>query len=112
MAHLKNVLKLTVNKISDAGYFTDESSVDLATMREGIKLSRRLASSESFAKYKGEEVFPGNHIQTDDELDLYIRNVSRDLTCAEVTFLKCSPSAFTRNFLTSIFISLLSVSTH
>ena len=45
-------------------------------MREGIKLSRRLASSESFAKYKGEEVFPGNHIQTDDELDEYIRNVS------------------------------------
>ena len=58
------------------GYFTDECSEDLATMREGIKLSRRLASSESFAKYKGEEVFPGNHIQTDDELDEYIRNVS------------------------------------
>ena len=44
-------------------------------MREGIKLSRRLASSESFAKYKGEEIFPGDAIQTDDELDEYIRNV-------------------------------------
>jgi choline dehydrogenase-like flavoprotein len=43
-------------------------------MREGIKLSRKLANSESFAKYKGAEVFPGSHIQTDDELDLYIRN--------------------------------------
>ena len=81
-------------------------------MREGIKLSRRLASSESFAKYKGEEVFPGNHIQTDDELDLYIRNVSRDLTCAEVTFLTCSSSACMRDLLMSTFFSLLSVSTH
>lgn len=43
-------------------------------MREGIKLSRKLANSESFAKYKGAEVFPGAHIQTDEELDLYIRN--------------------------------------
>lgn len=44
-------------------------------MREGIKLSRKLASSESFAKYKGAEIFPGDAIQTDDELDEYIRNV-------------------------------------
>lgn len=44
-------------------------------MREGIKLSRKLASSESFAKYKGEEIFPGESIQTDEELDNYIRNV-------------------------------------
>lgn len=44
-------------------------------MREGLKLSRKLANSESFNKYKGEEVFPGKHIQSDDELDAYIRDV-------------------------------------
>jgi choline dehydrogenase-like flavoprotein len=58
------------------GYFTDKGSEDLATMREGLKLSRKLANSESFAKYKGEEIFPGKHVQNDDELDAYIRDVS------------------------------------
>jgi hypothetical protein len=58
------------------GYFTDDASVDLATMREGIKLSRKLAESESFAKYKGAELYPGTHIQTDSEIDKYIRDVS------------------------------------
>lgn len=45
-------------------------------MREGLKLSRKLANSESFRKYKGEEIFPGKHVQSDAELDAYIRDVS------------------------------------
>lgn len=64
----------------NSGYFTDEDSADIATMREGIKLSRRLASSEAFAKYKGEEVFPGKDIRSDEELDLYIRNVRASIS--------------------------------
>lgn len=44
-------------------------------MREGLKLSRKLANSESFSKYKGEEIFPGKHVQSDAELDAYIRDV-------------------------------------
>ena len=44
-------------------------------MREGLKLSRKLAHSESFNKYKGEEIFPGKNVQSDDELDAYIRDV-------------------------------------
>jgi choline dehydrogenase-like flavoprotein len=59
-----------------SGYFTDEGKADLATMREGLKLSRKLANSESFSKYKGEEIFPGKHVQSDAELDAYIRDVS------------------------------------
>ena len=47
----------------------------MATMREGIKLSRKLAHSESFNKYKGEEIFPGKNVQSDEELDAYIRDV-------------------------------------
>lgn len=58
-----------------SGYFTDEGSADMASMREGLKLSRKLANSESFNKYKGEEIFPGKNVQSDDELDAYIRNV-------------------------------------
>ena len=47
----------------------------MATMREGLRLSRKLANSESFNKYKGDEIFPGKNVQSDDELDAYIRNV-------------------------------------
>ena len=47
----------------------------MATMREGLKLSRKIANSESFNKYKGDEIFPGKNVQSDDELDAYIRNV-------------------------------------
>jgi choline dehydrogenase-like flavoprotein len=61
------------------GYFTDKDDMDIATMREGIKLSRKLAHSESFAKYRGDEIFPGEHVQTDDQLDAYIRDVSPSL---------------------------------
>jgi hypothetical protein len=66
-----------------SGYFTDQGSADIATMREGLKLSRKLANSESFSKYKGEEVFPGKHVQSDAELDAYIRDVR---TCFELQY--------------------------
>lgn len=55
-------------------------------MREGLKLSRKLANSESFNKYKGEEVFPGKHIQSDDELDAYIRDVRTVRVLSHNTF--------------------------
>ena len=70
-----------------SGYFTDKGSAYIATMREGLKLSRKLANSESFNKYKGEEVFPGKHIQSDDELDAYIRDVRTVRVPSHDTFL-------------------------
>jgi choline dehydrogenase-like flavoprotein len=69
--HLASLIRYVIK-----GYFTDEGKADLATMREGLKLSRKLANSESFSKYKGEEIFPGKHVQSDAELDAYIRDVS------------------------------------
>lgn len=56
------------------GYFTHEK--DIRTMREGIKLSRKLAKMEAFAPYIADEVFPGKDIQTDEQIDNYIRSVS------------------------------------
>lgn len=47
----------------------------MAVMREGIRRARALAISDSFVKYTGEEIFPGAHVQSDEELDEYIRNV-------------------------------------
>lgn len=54
------------------GYFTDEK--DLRTMREGIKLSRKLAKTKAFEQYIGEEVYPGADVQTDEQIDNYIKS--------------------------------------
>jgi choline dehydrogenase len=64
------------------GFFSDADEADIATLREGIKLARRLARSDAFSKFTGEEIFPGAECQTDGDLDEYIRNVSHPL-CAE-----------------------------
>ena len=81
-------------------------------MREGIKLSRRLASSESFAKYKGEEIFPGDAIQTDDELDEYIRNV-RNFEKHSISVLQVfSIILFFLMILQDFYLSLLLTSPH
>jgi len=47
---------------------------DLQTLREGIKLGRKLGESQEWGLYRGTEVFPGKNIQTDDQIDDYIRN--------------------------------------
>mmetsp|Transcript_15670 Transcript_15670/g.39865 ORF Transcript_15670/g.39865 Transcript_15670/m.39865 type:complete len:567 (+) Transcript_15670:1-1701(+) len=54
------------------GYLTSEADVE--SIRNGLKLSRKLGTSENFKKYNPVEVFPGPSVQTDEELDDYIRN--------------------------------------
>ena len=58
--------------IIDGGYLSDPS--DIVTLREGIKLGRKLGEHEGWGGYKGEEVFPGKHVQTDEEIDEYVKN--------------------------------------
>ena len=56
----------------DVNYFDDPS--DLAVLREGIRISRRLFAQTAFDRYRGEEYQPGTAAQTDDELDAYVRS--------------------------------------
>uniref|UniRef100_A0A7S4S4C3 Glucose-methanol-choline oxidoreductase N-terminal domain-containing protein n=2 Tax=Ditylum brightwellii TaxID=49249 RepID=A0A7S4S4C3_9STRA len=60
-----------VKPVIDGGYLSDPS--DLATLREGIKLGRQIGNRADWGEFKGEEVFPGPNVQTDDEIDEYIR---------------------------------------
>lgn len=55
----------------DTNYLGDER--DIATLRKGIKLARELAKAPAFASYKGFEVFPGPSVQTDSDINDYIR---------------------------------------
>jgi len=61
--------------IIHANYLSDER--DLHVLREGLKLSRKLASTPAFDKFRGEEVFPGKAVQTNEEIEEYIRKVLR-----------------------------------
>jgi choline dehydrogenase-like flavoprotein len=61
-----------VKPIIEAGYLSNQSDID--TLRQGIKLSRMLGRRQEWAEYLGEEVFPGRHVQTDDQINEYIRH--------------------------------------
>ena len=63
---------LTAAPAIDLNYFEDPN--DIATMREGIRISRRLFAQPAFAPYRGEEYQPGNNVQSDADLDSYIRS--------------------------------------
>lgn len=56
----------------DGGYLNDPS--DLKTLREGIKLGRQLGNRPEWGEFLGEEVYPGIDVQTDDQIDEYIKN--------------------------------------
>jgi choline dehydrogenase len=56
----------------DVNYFDDPA--DLATMREGIRISRRLIAQPAFDPYRGAEYQPGAGATTDAELDSYMRS--------------------------------------
>lgn len=58
--------------IIDVGYLS--STADLQTLREGIKLGRQLGNRPEWGEYLGEEVYPGVDVQSDDEIDEYIKN--------------------------------------
>uniref|UniRef100_A0A7S2IFJ9 Glucose-methanol-choline oxidoreductase N-terminal domain-containing protein n=1 Tax=Haptolina brevifila TaxID=156173 RepID=A0A7S2IFJ9_9EUKA len=47
---------------------------DIATLREGIKLGRKLCNAESFDDYRSEEIFPSLAVSSDEEIDDYIRS--------------------------------------
>jgi len=59
-----------VKPLVETHYFSDEQ--DFATIREGIRLGRKLAQQPAFKHVLGPEVFPGTHVQSDKELDAYI----------------------------------------
>lgn len=60
-----------VKPVIDGGYLSNPD--DVKTLREGIKLGRLLGNRPEWGDYLGEEVFPGVNIQTDEEIDDYIR---------------------------------------
>ncbi|MDH6230114.1 choline dehydrogenase [Mesorhizobium soli] len=47
---------------------------DWAEFRRCIRLTREIFGQAAFDPYRGEEISPGSHVQTDAELDIFIRD--------------------------------------
>jgi len=58
--------------IVDIGYCTDKAGVDRASLREGIRLTRKIASQPAWAGILEKEVNPGLDIQSNEALDEYM----------------------------------------
>ncbi|MBB4613939.1 choline dehydrogenase [Novosphingobium taihuense] len=57
--------------VIDQNYNATQS--DRRVMREGIRIARRIFGQNAFDEMRGEELNPGPQVQSDDEIDAYIR---------------------------------------
>ena len=55
----------------DPNYLATEG--DRITMRESVKMMREIAGQDALSPLRGAEAFPGADVQTDDEIDAFIR---------------------------------------
>ncbi|VAW33526.1 Oxidoreductase, GMC family [hydrothermal vent metagenome] len=47
---------------------------DLAYMKKGFEIQRKIFSATAFDQYRSPEIFPGNEIQSEAEIETFIRN--------------------------------------
>ena len=52
---------------------------DLAALRSGVKLAREMFQQAAFDRFKGEELAPGPEVQTDAEIDAWIRSIAETI---------------------------------
>jgi choline dehydrogenase len=60
--------------IIQPNYLTTEN--DVREMRDAVKLSREIFEQPAFNAYRGAEMAPGKDIQSDDEIDAFVRQKS------------------------------------
>jgi len=60
--------------IIDPQYLTEEP--DLTVLREGVKRAREIARTDEFADIRGEEIWPGEDVRTDDEIEEHVRETA------------------------------------
>lgn len=57
----------------DPRYFTDPEGYDQRIMTAGLRKAREIVSQNPLAEWAGEELFPGVDVQTDEQIQDYIR---------------------------------------
>ncbi|MHC8326709.1 GMC oxidoreductase [Pseudomonas sp. LB1P83] len=61
----------TLHPLIQPNYFSDPSDIELA--REGIRIGREIISQKAFDPFRGEEYAPGAALQTNAQIDEYLR---------------------------------------
>ncbi|MEQ9315797.1 MAG: choline dehydrogenase [Henriciella sp.] len=61
----------------DPNYLATEE--DRRAMRQGVRISREIAAQESFSSFRGEELMPGPAVQSDAEIDAFIRETGETI---------------------------------
>nr|XP_056719453.1 choline dehydrogenase, mitochondrial [Euleptes europaea] len=57
--------------ILEPNYLSTE--IDIWEFRQCVKLAREIFAQEAFEKFRGPEIQPGSHVQSDEEIDAFIR---------------------------------------
>ena len=57
----------------DPRYFTDAEGHDIRVMVAGIKKAREIVSQDAMSDWAGEELFPGQDVQTDEQIADYVK---------------------------------------
>jgi choline dehydrogenase len=56
-----------------------EAEEDRRAMREGVRLAREVFAQTAFDPYRGPELMPGAHVQTDEQIDTFIRKTAETI---------------------------------
>ncbi len=57
----------------DPRYFSDPEGYDMRIITEGIRKAREIVSQSALSEWAGRELFPGQEVQSDEELADYVR---------------------------------------
>lgn len=63
----------------EAGYCSDSEGFDMKVMIEAVKLSRILLAQSAFDPFRGTEVLPGTSVQTDADIESFIREKAESI---------------------------------
>lgn len=63
----------------EAGYLSDSDGFDMQVMVEAVKISRKILAQPAFDKFRGNETFPGQQVQSDQEIKAFIRDKAESI---------------------------------
>ncbi|MFZ3005762.1 MAG: choline dehydrogenase [Phenylobacterium sp.] len=71
----------SANPLDDPAIFANylNTEEDRRALREGVKMMREVARQPALDKYRSTELFPGEAIQTDEQIDAWIKEVAETI---------------------------------
>ena len=63
--------------IIQPNYFATQKDRD--TLIKGVRMSREIMQQSAFDEYRGKEITPGSHVQTDQEIEEFIRSAGETI---------------------------------